>query len=167
MLHLSSSSAKILAEKLFRTWEIPRSGSKAKNGEKKRRKKKRERLNDGDNNGQATHGARKPPGPIPWISHYDLNLPIGLKPSLVPAVPRYQSFCDPGSIKRNVGRSSYPPSPHLKSSKFLGGVCLELQLLFFLVWKSTKAIIFNTSMFIFIVWLLFPDEGYCTKILKY
>ena len=54
-------SAKILGEKLFRTWEFPRSGSKAKDGEKK--KKRRERLNDGDNNGQATHGARKPPGP--------------------------------------------------------------------------------------------------------
>ena len=25
--------------------------------------KKKERLNNGDNNGQATHGARKPPGP--------------------------------------------------------------------------------------------------------
>ena len=25
---------------------------------------KKERLNDGNNNGQATHGARKPPGPI-------------------------------------------------------------------------------------------------------
>ena len=24
---------------------------------------KKERLNDGNNNGQATHGARKPPGP--------------------------------------------------------------------------------------------------------
>ena len=46
-----------MGEKLFRTWEFPRSGSKAKDGEKK--KKKRERLNDGDNNGQATHGARK------------------------------------------------------------------------------------------------------------
>ena len=41
---------------MFNTWEIPRSGSKAKDGEKKNR---RERLNDGDNNGQATHGARK------------------------------------------------------------------------------------------------------------
>ena len=32
---------------------------------KRRRKKigERERLNDGDNNGQAMHGARKPPGP--------------------------------------------------------------------------------------------------------
>ena len=60
-MHISSSYAKILGEKLFRTWEIPRSGSKAKNGEKKRkkRKKKKERLNNGDNNGQATHGARK------------------------------------------------------------------------------------------------------------
>ena len=34
---------------------------------KKRRKKKREEEDyDGDNNGQATHGARKPPGPI-WV----------------------------------------------------------------------------------------------------
>ena len=37
-------------------WEIPQSGSKAKNGRKKRGKK---RLTNGDNNGQATHGARK------------------------------------------------------------------------------------------------------------
>ena len=29
----------------------------------RRRRKKKERLNDGNNNGQATHGARKPPGP--------------------------------------------------------------------------------------------------------
>ena len=29
----------------------------------KRRREKRERLNYGNNNGQATHGARKPPGP--------------------------------------------------------------------------------------------------------
>ena len=28
-----------------------------------RREKEEERLNDGNNNGQATHGARKPPGP--------------------------------------------------------------------------------------------------------
>ena len=55
-LHISSSYAKILGQKLFPTREFPRSGSKAKDGEKKKR---RERLNDGDNNGQATHGARK------------------------------------------------------------------------------------------------------------
>ena len=63
----SRKNVKILGEKLFRTWEILRSGSKAKNGEKKERKRerKKERLNDGDNNGQATHcnatscGARK------------------------------------------------------------------------------------------------------------
>ena len=58
-MHISSSYAKILGEKLFRTWEIPRSGSKAKNGEKEEREREKERLNDGDNNGQATHGARK------------------------------------------------------------------------------------------------------------
>ena len=38
-------------------WQI-----KAKDGEKKK-KRKEERLNGGDNNGHATHGARKPPGP--------------------------------------------------------------------------------------------------------
>ena len=54
-LHISSSYAKILGEKLFRTWEIPRSGSKAKDGEER----KKERAKVGDNNGQATHGARK------------------------------------------------------------------------------------------------------------
>ena len=31
--------------------------------EKKEEGRERERLNDGNNNGQATHGARKPPGP--------------------------------------------------------------------------------------------------------
>ena len=63
-----------MGEKLFRTWEFPRSGSKAKNGGGK--KEKKERLNDGDNNGQATHGhasthgARKPPGPKIEITPY-------------------------------------------------------------------------------------------------
>ena len=55
-MHISSSYAKILGEKLFHTWEIPRSGSKAEDGEKERKK---ERPKVGDNNGQATHGARK------------------------------------------------------------------------------------------------------------
>ena len=55
-LHISSSYAKILGEKLFHTWEIPRSGSKAEDGGEEREK---ERLNNGENNGQATHGARK------------------------------------------------------------------------------------------------------------
>ena len=40
-LHISSSYAKILGEKLFRTWEFPRSGSKAKDGEKKEKKTER------------------------------------------------------------------------------------------------------------------------------
>ena len=56
-MHISSSYAKILGQKLFRTWEFPQSGSKAKDGEE--RKKRRERLNDGNNNVQAMHGARK------------------------------------------------------------------------------------------------------------
>ena len=56
-MHISSSYGKILGEKLFRTWEIPRSGSKAEDGGEEEREK--ERLNNGDNNGQAKHGARK------------------------------------------------------------------------------------------------------------
>ena len=43
-----------MGEKLFRTWDFPQSGSKAEDGERKK-----ERLNNGDNNGQATYGARK------------------------------------------------------------------------------------------------------------
>ena len=31
--------------------------------QKTEKKEEEERLNDGENNGQATHGARKPPGP--------------------------------------------------------------------------------------------------------
>ena len=59
-MHISSSYAKILGEQLVRTWEFPRSGSKAKDGgEKKRREREKERLNNGINNGQANHGARK------------------------------------------------------------------------------------------------------------
>ena len=54
-MHVSSCYAKILGDKLFRTWETPRSGLKAE----ERGKRKRERLNNGENNGQATHGARK------------------------------------------------------------------------------------------------------------
>ena len=56
---------KYWAEKKFRTREFPRSGSKAKDGEEKKEEREKERLNDGNtnNNGQATHGARKPPGP--------------------------------------------------------------------------------------------------------
>ena len=55
-MHISS---KILGETNFHTREIPQSGPKAKDGEKKERKRKKV----GDNNGQAMHGARNPPGP--------------------------------------------------------------------------------------------------------
>ena len=58
-LHTSSSYAKILGETNFQSREFLRSGSKAKNGEKKKKEKRRERLKHGNNNGQATHGARK------------------------------------------------------------------------------------------------------------
>ena len=75
-LHISPSYTKILGEKLFRTWKIPRSGSKAKDGgnKKKRRERKQERLNDGNNNGQATHGARKHAWrtQAAWANRFDL-----------------------------------------------------------------------------------------------
>ena len=58
-MHISSSYAKILGETNFHAREIPRSGSKAKDGEKREKERTKERLNDGNNNGQATHGARK------------------------------------------------------------------------------------------------------------
>ena len=48
-LHISSTYAKIMGETDFHTLEFPRSGSKAKDGEKER---KRDRPNDGYNNGQ-------------------------------------------------------------------------------------------------------------------
>ena len=35
--------------------------------QKQKTEKKKERAKVGDNNGQATHGARKPPGPIKLI----------------------------------------------------------------------------------------------------
>ena len=57
-MHISSNYAKILGETNFRTRDIPQSGSKAKDGEREKKKEKR-RLNDGENNGQATHSARK------------------------------------------------------------------------------------------------------------
>ena len=69
-MHISSSYAKILGEKLFHAWEILRSGSKAEDGEEKKREKERKkerklviimaklRMAHAD-----TYGARKPPGP--------------------------------------------------------------------------------------------------------
>ena len=69
-MHISSSYAKILGETNFYAWEIPRSGSKAEDGEKRKRERNRERklvitvakLRMAH---ASMHGARKPPGPIP------------------------------------------------------------------------------------------------------
>ena len=65
VVDISSYYAKILGGKLFRTWEIPRSGSKAKDGEKKREREQKlvitmAKLRMAH---ASTHGARKPPGP--------------------------------------------------------------------------------------------------------
>ena len=52
LLHISSSYVKILGVTNFHTREFPRSGSKAKDGEKKEKRKKEERPKVGNNNGQ-------------------------------------------------------------------------------------------------------------------
>ena len=44
----------------FAHGRFPEVGQKQKTEKKKKKERERERLNDGDNNGQATHGARKP-----------------------------------------------------------------------------------------------------------
>ena len=75
-MHISSSYAKILGEKLFHTWEIPRSGSKAEDGEKRKKEREKERklvitMAKLCMAHASTHGARKPPGPIiipPWMA---------------------------------------------------------------------------------------------------
>ena len=43
----------------FAHGRFPEGGQKQKTEKKKKKMKRRERLNDGDNNGQATHGAHK------------------------------------------------------------------------------------------------------------
>ena len=49
---------KYWGKQIFSLGSFPEMGLKQKT-----EKKREERLNDGDNNGQATHGARKPPRP--------------------------------------------------------------------------------------------------------
>ena len=53
---------KYLGKQIFIYGRFPEVGQKQKT-EKKEEERERERLNDGNNNCQATHGARKPPGP--------------------------------------------------------------------------------------------------------
>ena len=71
-MHISSSYAKILGAKLFHTWEIPRSGSKAEVGERERERKRERKLvitmAKLRLEHASTHGARKPPGPKNKVS---------------------------------------------------------------------------------------------------
>ena len=71
-MHISSSYAKILCEKLFHTWEIPRSGSKAEDGERKKERKLVITMAKLRMAHASTHGARKPPGPM-----FSSFLPLG------------------------------------------------------------------------------------------
>ena len=54
---------KYLGGNYFAHGSFPEVGQKQKTEEKKREKKRKKRPTVGDNNGQATHGERKPPGP--------------------------------------------------------------------------------------------------------
>ena len=54
-MHISSSYAKYCVKNYFAHGSFPEVGQK----QKTERKEEEERLNDGDNNGQAMHGARK------------------------------------------------------------------------------------------------------------
>ena len=49
-------------------------------GQKQKTEREKERPNEGNNNGQATHGARKPPGPKEmvkvWIQWKSLKKPL-------------------------------------------------------------------------------------------
>ena len=72
---------KYWGKQIFTHGRFPEVGQKQKT-----EKKREERLNDGDNNGQATHGARKPPRPKdqqknslcclinPYTKIHDINL---------------------------------------------------------------------------------------------
>ena len=66
----------------FTHGSFPEVGQKQKT---KREKRKKERLNDGNNNGQATHGARKPPGPK--VGNNDGQLRIATPPRVAHAKP--------------------------------------------------------------------------------
>ena len=58
---------KYWGKQIFTHGRFPEVGQKQKTENKKEKKRGRgekERLKDGNNNGQAAHGARKPPGPI-------------------------------------------------------------------------------------------------------
>ena len=60
---------KYWGKQIFTHGRFPEVGQKQKT-EKKRRKKV------GDNNGQATHGARKPPGPILYFNNSNIFMLI-------------------------------------------------------------------------------------------
>ena len=82
-MHISSSYAKILGEKLFHTWEIPRSGSKAEDGERKKEREKERKLVITMAKLRmahaSTHGVHKPSGPITMAS-YALQRHLGWRP---------------------------------------------------------------------------------------
>ena len=100
-MHISSNYAKILGETNFRTREIPRSESKVKHGERRKRKKERTmviltmaKLCMAN---ASTHGTRKLPGPIDF-----LNLkPVKVLQECREKYPEYEIFDNP-EISKSV-----------------------------------------------------------------
>ena len=64
-MHISSSYEKYWGNKFLHTGDSPKwvKSKRRKKRKEKRGRGEKERLNDGNNNGQDTHGALKPPGP--------------------------------------------------------------------------------------------------------
>ena len=60
---------KYWGKQIFAHGRFPEVGQNQKTEREKRRRKK---LNDGNNNGQAMHGARRPPGPK-VVHHVDMH----------------------------------------------------------------------------------------------
>ena len=90
---------KYWGKQIFTHGSFPEVGQKRKQRKKRgERERKKERLNDGNNNGQAMHGARKPPGPK-YLQHPDSFF-------------RWSVECifQPGDCPRSKLISQQPPS---------------------------------------------------------
>ena len=74
---------KYWGKQIFTHWRFPEVGQKQKTEKKER--KRRERLYDGDNNGQATHGARKNAWhtQAAWAKNYSFPSTVSLTAGLM------------------------------------------------------------------------------------
>ena len=82
----------------FAHGRFPEVGQKQKTEKERKKEREKERLNDGDNNGQATHGARKPPGPpaVPGVSFSLFSLSLAFDP--LRGISRVRKFVSPNIL---------------------------------------------------------------------